>query len=329
MRKSILAKFTAAMLVLVLLLSGGTAFYSYAKEWGWAGPAPAREAESAGAAATAEATASPQAISVLDEQLRQTLKAQAEAEEATLEAAAGAIELSGLVLEGLQRSNPQGYKQDAEHYKRLLAEFHVHEAYRTKLDDLLASGAKAADVLTAYEFAYRQFGSFADVESLLALRQTGRSWAELFAAYLQDAQEFVPQAFDSDYLETLLKSPRLTADDIMIADQISFKTGKPFKELINSKLEAAAPGWREQCAAVGLLFSGTALPRVSVTEEQLKKFTEAGVMSEEQVVEAFVLAGKLGQETEPVIAKLKKGTSEAALYEEAYALKYDSVNSNL
>lgn len=320
MKKSILAKFIAGMLVLVLTFTGGAAFYSYAKEWGRVAQAPMEEVDNA--------IESPQNISALNQQVQQTLQEQADSEQAALDSAVEAIELSDAVVEGLKRSNPQGYEQDVTHYKRLLAGLHVHETYRVKLDELLASGAKASEVLTAYEFAYRQFGSFADMESLLALRQTGRSWSQLFAAYLGETKTFVPQAFDSDYLETLLKSPRLTADDIMIADHISFRTGKPFKELINVKLEEAESGWSEQCAAAGLLFSGTALPRVSVTEEQLKKYTEAGVMSEEQVVEGFVLANKLGELPEAVIAKLKGGSTEADLYEQAYASKYSGMAIN-
>lgn len=320
MKKSIVAKFTAGVLVLVLTFSGGAAFYSYAKEWGWAAQAPVQGVDSA--------IESPQNTSSLNEQVQQTLQEQAATEQAALDSAVEDIVLPESVVQGLKRSNPQGYEHDMENYKRLLAGLHVHDTYRGKLDELLAGGTKASEVLTAYEFVYRQFGSFADMENLLALRQTGRNWSQLFAAYLRETKAFVPQAFDSEYLETLLKSPRLTADDIMIADQISFKTGKPFKELINKKLEEADSGWREQCAAAGLLFSGAALPRVSVTEEQLKKYTEAGIMSEEQVVEVFVLANKLGEPPEAVIAKLKGGSTEAELYEHAYASKYSSIAIN-
>jgi hypothetical protein len=339
MNKRTLTKIAAGVLVLALSLQGGATLYSYAKE----ATVAADQAQSAVAAATSESAPAPsvqagqeqafseqQTIALQEATAAQETIAVQEAiaereviaEQQAIAAAAASIRLSDEVLQAIRLSEPQAYERNSGNYTYFLAEFNVHEEYRAKLDAMLLSGSRLPDVLTAYDYVYRQFGSFADVERLLAARQSGRTWTELFAAYQRDAQPFVPQAFDSDYLEELMNSPELTADDIMIADQISFKTGTPVAELITAKLEGTDSGWRESCAVAGLLFSGESLPRVTVTGEQLKKHAQAAVMSEEQVVEAFVLANKLGQQGEAVITKLKQGSTEASLYEEAYAGKY-------
>lgn len=317
MKKRRLAKYGLVLLAVLLSLQGGTALYTYAKNWTWInGAEESAQTESSssnpvqgqGTAVTSKVEPAP-AIAI---------KA-ASNESPSPEAAA--VVLSEEVLLAIKQSDPSTYDRNVNNYKQLLTVRKVPETFRSRLDTMLLDGAKVSDVRTAYEFVYQQFGTMAEVEKLAAARKSGRSWEDIFRQYKQETPAFIPQEFESGYLESLMNTPGLTADDIMIADQISFRTQASMKDLLNSKL--AGKSWQQQCAEAGLLFTGTAFPRVSVTAEQLERYTSS-VMSEEKVVEAFVLAAKLELQADAVINKLKEGISEEALYAEAYTARYNA-----
>lgn len=305
MNRKIGIKIAVGLIAVVITLQGGTVLNSYAKEWNWPGFTTVDKEE---------------ALPPVKEMGSHVQLASQQAPAVQAVPADAEIVISDKVLEAIRLQDPAGYEWNTAAYKHMMAELQVHDLFRTQLDELIVAGGKVPDILTAYDYIYRQFGSFEDVKRLLTARQNGQSWTEAFQAYAARTPSFVPQAFDSDYLEGLLQAPGLTADDIMIADHISFKTGKKVPVLMALFLEGDE--WREQCAKLGLLFSGESLPRVAVTEEQLRKHAEAGIMSEEQAVEAFVLAAKLDQAAESIVALLKAGASEAAIYEQAYAKKF-------
>lgn len=333
MGKKIIIKITAGLLVVIMTLQGGTVLYSYAKEWNWPGfTAVDKEEEPAskGMALNGQKVESIGAVSLTPfsslAPRTGSQSASQQAQSAPTALAHAEIIVSEEVLEAIRLADPVGHELNTASYKGLLAELQVHDLLHIQLDHLILTGGKVQDILTAYDFAYRQFGSFEDVEKLLIAKGNDQAWAEVFQAYLSRTPAFIPQAFDSDYLESLLQAPSLTADDVMIADHISFKTGKEVPQLIAMRLEGG--GWQEQCAKLGLLFSGDSLPRVAITEEQMRKFTETGVMSEEQVVEAFVLANKLNQTAEDIVAMMKAGTGEAAIYEMVYAKKFGTLSES-
>lgn len=296
MKKQAIAKTAVIASVLILALSGGVSLYSSAKEG-----IQVEETRLPAAAPLASVSSPVPAVS---------------------EPAAVAIELSAEELTAIKQSAPSAYEHNVSNYKKFLAIFDVHQNYRERLTASLLGGSKVPDLLTAYEFVYQQLGAYQDVEKLAAGRASGESWQSLFRGYMEQETVFVPRAFDPDYLENLQGTPGVTSDDIMIADQISFKTGKTVQELMDNKI--AGQSWREQAASLGLLFSGKTLPRVSVTAQQLEKYTASKEMTRDQAVKAIVLANKLGWQADDAVRKLLDGATEAALYEAAYTAKYDT-----
>lgn len=294
MKKQAIAKTAVIASVLVLALSGGVSLYSSAKE-----------------GIQIEETRIPTAV---------PLASVPSAAPAVSEPAAGSVELSADELAAIKQSAPSAYEHNVSNYKKFLATFDVHQTYRERLKASLLGGSKMPDLLTAYEFVYQQFGTYQDVEKLTAGRASGESWRSLFREYLKREKVFVPRAFDPDYLESLQGTSGITSDDIMIADQVSFKTGKSVQELINNKI--AGQDWKEQSSSLGLVFSGKTLPRVSVTAQQLEKYTASKNMTRDQAVKAVVLANKLEWQADDTVRKLLDGATEAALYEEAYTAKY-------
>jgi hypothetical protein len=236
--------------------------------------------------------------------------------------ASAEIVIAPEVLEAIRASAPTNYERNTANYKQLLSRLDVHPKFRTEVERLLLSGRKAPDVLIAYEFLYQEFGTRTQLEALVTEKESGKSWELIFKGYRQAHAAFVPQAFDTDQLEELLRTSGLKSDDIMIADHLSFVTGKPFKELITARLEQKL-SWKEAAAELDVLHTAAALPRVQITAEQINQWTQPGKMTEEQVAEAFVLASKSGEKPELVIGKLLDGQTQEAILAGGFVSKYE------
>lgn len=207
-------------------------------------------------------------------------------------------------------------------YKQLLVTLDVHEKFKQEIERLIMAGHRLQDLLIAYDFLYQNFGKMQDLESLIKQKEAGKPWEALFTAYNTSHTEFVPRAFDPDYLEGLMKMPGFTSDDVMMADRVSFVSGKPVKDLIAAKLESQR-NWKDVTAELDILHGTSTLPRVQITAQQLSKFAKPGAFTEEQVAEAFVLAQKIGKSPETVIEKMKTGLTEEAIMADGYMEKYN------
>lgn len=226
------------------------------------------------------------------------------------------------VMDKLKQTDPDRFTANVSRYKTLLTTLDVHPALQSEIDGMILQGHRLPTLLIAYEFLYHAFGNMDEWKQLVGEREAGKSWETLFREYSQGQAAFVPRAFEPDYLEGLMKNPGLSADDIMIADRISFETGQPVQELIEHKLESGS-SWKEISAANRILFSASVLPRTRITSEQLSKHVVAGRFTEEQVTRAFVLAQKLGLPADEVVGNLKGGMTEEAVFAEALQAKYE------
>ncbi|WP_379140259.1 hypothetical protein [Paenibacillus sp. sgz500992] len=205
-------------------------------------------------------------------------------------------------------------------FEQFLKEFNVQEAYRKQIEQLVASGYSRADVSIAYDFLYQNFGTIDDLNNMLKAKGSGESWEDLFIQYHDKHPDFVPRSFNSDELEILMQIQGATPDDIMIADRLSFVTGKPFGDLLSEKLKNGQ--WSSIFAQESVLHSGNSLPRVQLAEEEMNKYIQHGKLSEQQVTQAFVLAQKLGESPKVVISKMEQGISEELIMAQSYMKKY-------
>ncbi len=223
------------------------------------------------------------------------------------------------VLNAIKSQAPEHYETNVSLYKNFLIHFNVTERYRSEVERLILKGVQLHQILIAYEFLYQNLGLVTELEALASSSSTADQWAAAFTAYLSNHEMFVPRAHDSDYLEFLMNSTELTTDDIMIADRISFISGKPFKDIVQLKLEDTQ--WKEIAEGEGILNNATELPRVQITVDQMKLYTQLG-MSEEQVAEAFVIAEQAGTTPENVIEQLNLGVIEEEILAKSYLAKY-------
>lgn len=205
-------------------------------------------------------------------------------------------------------------------YDQFLKEFSVQETYRKQIEELVADGYSRAAVLTAYDFLYHNFGNVNDWNAMLAARSAGKSWETLFTEYRETHKEFIPRSFESEELELLMQVQGATSDDIMIADRLSFVTGKLFGDLLNEKLKSGK--WSSVFEREKVLYSGNPFPRVQITAEEVREYTGDDKLSEQQVTHAFVLAQKLGESAKVVVTRVAQGFSDEMIMAQTYTEKY-------
>lgn len=204
--------------------------------------------------------------------------------------------------------------------KRLILELNVPDLYQNEIGKRIKEKRNVPDILIAYKFLSENYGTVGELEKMLNQKEAGKTFAQLFKEYNETHPEFVPSNFKEGYLEELLKTPGITADDIMIADRISQKGLKTFEELIELRKQGTT--WQEINTGFGIINTSEKLPHVSMTSSQVKQQMKQSGLPEKQVVEALVMAGRLDQDSAGVIDKIKAGKQKEDIFAEAYEEKY-------
>lgn len=230
------------------------------------------------------------------------------------------LEISQDVLDLIKKSDPDNYTKNVDNYKELLKSLNVHVIFKNQIERLIKSGKKLPDILTAYAFLNDCYGNMTDLEKLVKQKASGKNWVDIFMAYNKSNPEFVPRNFDSQYLEKLLGSPSIDQDDIMIADRVSQNTGVAIDTVINKRIEGLS--WRLINAQCGIVNGLEKSPHLSVTRNQLTKYTNQTKLSEKKVIEALTIANKLSKSADDVLKLVKQGLSKEEIYSKAYEEKY-------
>lgn len=225
------------------------------------------------------------------------------------------VTLTEAVKEALLEQYPEASEQAITMYKQFLIEFDVHPLLQESTDQWLLQGVPLSDMLVAYAYLYHQFGVMEEIEPMLAERSSGKTWADLFTQYQETHAPFVPRAFDPELLERLHDTSGMTSDDIMIADMIAFVTEADVEAIIERKMESGE-SWQDITAANGILYGAENLPRVPVRMEQIETFLHSTELTEDQIIEGFVLAYKTGADVESVLQRLDEGSTEETIFAE-------------
>lgn len=212
------------------------------------------------------------------------------------------------------------FDKNMRNYKEMIVLLNVHEKFKNDIENMVGDGKRITDIMIAYAFLNDCYGKAAQIENLVNKKESGSDWVDIFKQYNAENQAFTPQSFDFDYLENLAKQAGITNDDIMIADRVSQSVGATFEEVIDQK--AGGVSWKDINAGYGIVNGQEAIPRVSVTRDQLKKHTAGGALSEERVTETLVTAHKLGLEEQTAIDKAKAGYTIERFFAEALEQKY-------
>ncbi|NLO38732.1 MAG: hypothetical protein GX115_04550 [Ruminiclostridium sp.] len=231
------------------------------------------------------------------------------------------VQISPEIESKIREQEPGEYNKNLANYRQMLVVLDIHNTYKTRMEEFILLDKRLPDILIAYQFLNENYGQIEELGTLLIEKESGKTWLEVFTAYRQQNLEFVPRSFDFDYLDVLMQSEGITEDDIMIADRVSQKTGLPFEDIIAQK--ASGKQWKDINEGFGIINAQKTLPRVPVTQEQLKKHTTGNALSEEKVVETLVIAYKLELDEQVAINKAKEGYTQERFFAEALEGKYE------
>lgn len=229
------------------------------------------------------------------------------------------INISRETKELIKASNKKNYETNLNNYAELLASLQVHEKYTKEMERLLKEGHELPDILTAYSFLNDNFGRLEEVETLILKKEAGETWTNIFVTYNKENKEFVPRSFEAGYIEEVMKDSTVTADDIMLADRVSQKSGKTLQEIMEKRM--VGESWKDINAWLDILNGEETLKRVTVSPEEIDKYVNGG-MDREVVVEGYVIAMKLSQKADTVMKELKEGTRVEELLDSHYTHKY-------
>lgn len=220
----------------------------------------------------------------------------------------------------IRQQDPTAFARNLDDYKRMIVLLDVHETFKAEIENLVVQGKGIKDLMIAYSFLNDAYGTIDQLEPLIDKKEQGKGWAQVFKLYNDSNPAFIPRNFDFDYLDEIMKSGNLTADDIMIADRVSQKSGAALEELIENRLLGLS--WKSINAELGIVNASSNMPRVPVTAEQLKKYTVDRVLNEDRVVQTLVTAFKLGMDADTAIGLVKNGYTTEMLFAKALEEKY-------
>jgi hypothetical protein len=234
--------------------------------------------------------------------------------------ASSVVTISAEVLELIRTSDPAAYDKNVANYKELLSELNVHERYQSEMENMLKAGKKLPDILIAYSFVNDSFGTIDEVKSLVDAKEAGGNWRALFDGYRESNPDFTPQSFESGYLEELLKTEGITKDDVMIADRAAQKLSVPFTEVMQKRIGLKT--WKDINAEYGIVNGQMELPNVEVAPEKVEALVKSSGLTEQNVIQAFVIAYKLDADAETIIGKFRSGYTKTRIYAECLESKY-------
>lgn len=222
------------------------------------------------------------------------------------------IEISQQIKDLIKTQDEQNFANNLEKYTKFLMELDVQPGYKTEIEVLLNEGYPLRDILIAYRFLYDHFGTVDELKQMCSQKQSGDNWEDIFVDYNQTNGEFVPSAFDSEQLEAWMGYSGITADDIMLADRVSWELNISFEEVIIERLEELE--WKNINEQRGILNSQSKLPRVRVTNELISAYQTEYNLSGDEIVEGFVLSVKLNQGVDEILSKIDAGNSMEEIY---------------
>lgn len=230
------------------------------------------------------------------------------------------VSISGEIEGVIRNSDGKNSDKNIKNYKKVLKAFDVPDKFKKEIERLIKKGYQVPDILTAYDFLYDNYGLIEELEKLIEKKNEGESWTEVFVDFNKSHKEFIPRDFDSKYLEGLLKTPRISPDDIMNADRISQKGLMTFEQLIEMRKEGKT--WKEINSELGIVNTSGIIPRISISRAKVKKYVQNTGMSEKKVIDALALSSKMEKDDDDVINEFKSGLKKEDIYSGLYNEKY-------
>lgn len=206
-----------------------------------------------------------------------------------------------------------------EKYKKAMVKMDVQKSFQAEINRLILENYDINDILIAYEYLNINFGKKSELSSFVAAKKGGKAWVDIFKS-TKSLAEFEPRTFNSEDLEMYLSESNLTTDDIMIADIVTSRSNKDYNEIIYKKIDGMT--WKNINEQIEVLSSNESLPRVMINNQQVMQFRGKYSLSEDQVIDSFVIAENLNEQPSNIMKKYKAGESREQIYVDILTRRY-------
>lgn len=221
----------------------------------------------------------------------------------------------------IKKSDAKAADKNINNYKIVMAKFQVPEKYKNEVDRLIKAGYKVPDILIAYEFLDKNYGQIKDLEQLLNKNKSGKNWSDIFTEYSKSKKEFKPRDFDEKYLDSVMKMPGITPDDIMKADRFSQLGLKSFDELIKEK--SSGKTWKDINQELGILNVFEKAPTAIIDNKMVEQYCNETKLAKDVIIEDLSIAANVNKSDDYIISELKNGKSKESIYADYYSNIYN------
>lgn len=220
------------------------------------------------------------------------------------------IGTSGLMA---MKSNSMTAIQKINTDTTFIKHFNISESMQQYLKEYETKGYDISDIRISYAFLVDVYGKKEDLKVLLDKAKEGKKWSDIFKEYNSQHDEFTPRAFDTEYLDKIMKSNTITSDDIIICDRISSITGEKFETLISRNMEGEE--WPAIGEGLGIINNQDSLSRVPITTKQIEEYKQGYGVSEDVIVNCFVIANKYSVKPEDILVKVISNQTQEEILE--------------
>lgn len=204
-------------------------------------------------------------------------------------------------------------------YKEFLKSYDVQDGNTKVINELIVKYNKIDDVLIAYSFINDYYGTTIDLKTILKNKTEGKSWSDIFSDY-SNKHTFVPREFNVDDLENYLSYSSISSDDIVIIDRISFVSGEKFKDILLRKVEGEDYSTIKE--NLNICNSEEKLGRVKITNNKLEYYLSKTELTQEEIVNCYVLALKLKVDVSEIIKLKQKNITDCKIYENILTTRF-------
>ncbi|BES63690.1 hypothetical protein SANA_01290 [Gottschalkiaceae bacterium SANA] len=252
-------------------------------------------------------------------------------------------------IENLDKKNS---KKNIINYKKLLMEFGVSIKQQNELQKYFDMKRQPNDVYFAYEYLYRNYGTFDELEVMLQDREEGKAWQQILDEYESESGEFEPMNFPKGYLDQLMKERAISVDDILIAENLARKVSKDLscdisdKKSISIKCDSNNPTiertetgleyfenlislrkkglpWKVIKTDLGVINAEGKNQRIEITESEILELSlKYEDLTEEQIIETIIMAKTLDENIQDIIIAKRAKKKDNVIFFEYLQKKY-------
>lgn len=259
------------------------------------------------------------------------------------------IKLSEEDIKQIEKIDKTNSKKNINNYKKLLGEFDVSSKQQIELRNYFDKGCNLNDIYFAYEYLYRNYGTFDELEAMLGAREQGKDWLQIFEGYESENSVYEPMIFPKGYLDQRMKEGNLSVDDIMIADRLAQKINPTagrvasknelkeddsnfiepvhetemgsFERLL--RLRGKGVSWKSIKGDLGLLNDKSKKQRMEISMDEIHALSSKYEdLTEDEIVEALVLANTLDENAKDIILSKKAKKNDSVIFFEHLQKKY-------